>query len=247
MRHGKKFNHLGRKKAHREAMLRNMACSLIEHKRIKTTVAKAKALRTFVEPLITKSKTDVMHSRRTVFSRLHNKYAVTELFREVAPKVRDRNGGYTRIIKLGTRLGDNAEMCYIELVDFNELMLADAKPAAKKSRRSRRGGGKKVADAQPATAAAVAEESVEDESTEAVAAEVVTAEVVEEASETEASSSEAVEEEVAEESTEEETAAEEVTEESTEAEAVAEEEAEESTESATEETEDSEDAKSEEE
>mgnify|MGYP000444944799 CR=1 FL=1 len=123
MRHGKKFNHLGRKKAHREAMLRNMACSLIEHKRIKTTVAKAKALRMFVEPLITKSKTDVMHSRRTVFSSLNNKHAVTELFREVAPKVIDRNGGYTRIIKIGNRLGDNAEMCYIELVDFNELMM----------------------------------------------------------------------------------------------------------------------------
>jgi len=194
MRHGKKFNHLGRKKAHREAMLRNMACSLIEHKRIKTTVAKAKALRTFVEPLITKSKTDVMHSRRTVFSRLHNKYAVSELFREVAPKVRDRNGGYTRIIKIGNRLGDNAEMCYIELVDFNELMLADAKPAAKKSRRSRRGGGKGTSGGEQVAEAAVAE-AVAEETTEAVAEETTEA-VAEEATEE-------VAEEVAEEATEE--------------------------------------------
>ena len=214
MRHGKKFNHLGRKKAHREAMLRNMACSLIEHKRIKTTVAKAKALRTFVEPLITKSKTDVMHSRRTVFSRLHNKNAVSELFREVAPKVRDRNGGYTRIIKVGNRLGDNAEMCYIELVDFNELMLTDAKPAAKKSRRSRRGGGKSSdGDGQIAEAVvadAVAEETTE-EATEEVA-EAVAEETTEEATEEVA---EAVAEETTEEATEEvaEAVAEETTEE----------------------------------
>lgn len=169
MRHAKKFNHLGRKKAHREAMLRNMACSLIEHKRIKTTVAKAKALRMFVEPLITRSKTDVMHSRRMVFRSLHNKHAVSELFREVAPKVRDRQGGYTRIIKIGNRIGDNAEMCYIELVDFNELMLADTKPAtAKKSRRSRRGGKSGGGSAPAATAAAAA--STAEGTTEAAAA-----------------------------------------------------------------------------
>ncbi|MFT7611218.1 MAG: large subunit ribosomal protein L17 [Parvicellaceae bacterium] len=176
MRHAKKFNHLGRKKAHREAMLRNMACSLIEHKRIKTTVAKAKALRIFVEPVITKSKTDVMHSRRMVFRSLHNKHAVSELFREVAPKVADRPGGYTRIIKIGNRLGDNAEMCYIELVDFNELMLADTKPAAKKSRRSRRGGAAK-AEPTAATTATVEDAKIE-ETTDAAAAEVAT-EVVE--------------------------------------------------------------------
>ncbi len=141
MRHGKKFNHLGRKAAHRNAMLSNMACSLIEHKRINTTVAKAKALRQFIEPVLTKSKTDSTHSRRIVFRYLQNKYAVTELFREVAPKIADRNGGYTRIIRTENRLGDNAEMCMIELVDFNELMLQEAKPAKKTTRRSRRGGG----------------------------------------------------------------------------------------------------------
>ena len=119
MRHGKKFNHLGRKTAHRKAMLANMACSLVEHKRITTTVAKAKALRLFVEPILTKSKTDTTHNRRTVFRYLRNKYAVTEMFREVAPKIADRTGGYTRIIRTGNRLCDNAEMCLIELVDFN--------------------------------------------------------------------------------------------------------------------------------
>lgn len=139
MRHGKKFNHLGRKSAHRKAMLSNMACSLIEHKRINTTVAKAKALRGFVEPLITKSKTDSTHSRRMAFRSLKNKYAVTELFREVAPKVGDRPGGYTRIIRTGTRLGDNAEMCMIELVDFNEIYGTETKK--KTTRRSRRGKG----------------------------------------------------------------------------------------------------------
>ena len=118
MRHGKKVNHLGRKTAHRKAMLANMACSLIEHKRINTTVAKAKALKQFVEPLVTKSKEDTTHNRRIVFSRLRNKYAVTELFREVSAKVGDRPGGYTRIIKLGNRLGDNASMAMIELVDY---------------------------------------------------------------------------------------------------------------------------------
>ncbi len=140
MRHGKKFNHLGRKKAHRAAMLSNMACSLIEHKRINTTVAKAKALRVYVEPLITKSKTDSTHSRRTVFSYLKDKYAVTELFREVAPKVASRPGGYTRIIKTGFRQGDAAEMCMIELVDFNDIYGSNT---GAKKKRSRRGGAKK--------------------------------------------------------------------------------------------------------
>lgn len=137
MRHGKKVNHLGRQAGHRKAMLANMACSLIEHKRINTTVAKAKALKQFVEPLVTKSKEDTTHNRRIVFSYLRNKYAVTELFREVAAKVGDRPGGYTRIIKLGNRLGDNADMAMIELVDFNELYNATKKEAKKSTRRSR--------------------------------------------------------------------------------------------------------------
>jgi large subunit ribosomal protein L17 len=142
MRHGNKVNNLGRKSAHRKAMMSNMACSLIEHKRINTTVAKAKALRGFVEPLLTKSKTDSTHSRRTVFSYLQNKDIVSELFREIAPKIAERNGGYTRIIRTGYRLGDNAEMCMIELVDFNELYSNDkAKKTTRRSRRS--GGGKK--------------------------------------------------------------------------------------------------------
>jgi len=121
MRHGKKFNHLGRQTAHRKAMLANMACSLIEHKRINTTVAKAKALRVFVEPLITKSKSDTTHNRRTVFSYLRDKYAVTELFKEISVKIADRPGGYVRIIKLGNRQGDNAPMAMVELVDYNEI------------------------------------------------------------------------------------------------------------------------------
>jgi large subunit ribosomal protein L17 len=147
MRHGKKFNHLGRKTAHRRAMLANMACSLIEHKRINTTTAKAKALKQFVEPLITKSKEDTTHNRRIVMSRLKQKQAVAELFREVAAKVGDRPGGYTRIIKLGNRLGDNADMAMIELVDYNEIYTA-GKPE-KKTRRSRRGGGKKSTTVVP--------------------------------------------------------------------------------------------------
>lgn len=138
MRHGKKFNHLGRKTAHRKAMLSNMSASLIEYKRINTTLAKAKALRSVVEPLITKSKTDSTHNRRLAFKVLGNKYAVTELFREVAPKVGDRPGGYTRIIRTGKRLGDNAEMCMIELVDFNEIYGTET--TKKTTRRSRRGG-----------------------------------------------------------------------------------------------------------
>ena len=141
MRHGKKGNNLGRKSAHRKSMLANMACSLIEHKRINTTLAKAKALKQFVEPLVTKSKVDSTHNRRIVFSRLRQKEAVGELFRDVAVKVADRPGGYTRIIKLGNRLGDGAEMAMIELVDYNELYNA-GKPAKKSTRRSRRGGKK---------------------------------------------------------------------------------------------------------
>ncbi|MDX1278288.1 50S ribosomal protein L17 [Oceanihabitans sediminis] len=143
MRHGKKVNHLSRQTAHRKSMLANMACSLIEHKRINTTVAKAKALKQFVEPLITKSKEDTTHNRRIVMSRLRQKDAVTELFREVSTKVGDRPGGYTRIIKLGNRLGDNADMAMIELVDYNEIYNADKK-AKKTTRRSRRGGSKTV-------------------------------------------------------------------------------------------------------
>ncbi|MFK5973218.1 MAG: 50S ribosomal protein L17 [Flavobacteriaceae bacterium] len=149
MRHGKKVNHLGRKTAHRKAMLANMACSLIEHKRINTTVAKAKALKQFVEPLITKSKAENnlttekgTHNRRIVFRNLRDKYAITELFSVVSEKIGDRPGGYTRIIKLGNRLGDNADMAMIELVDFNEIYNAD-KPKKKSTRRSRRGSGSK--------------------------------------------------------------------------------------------------------
>jgi len=137
MRHGKKFNHLSRKSAHRKAMLANMACSLIEHKRIKTTLAKAKALRVYVEPLITKSKDDTTHSRRTVFSYLKQKEAITELFGDVATKVADRPGGYTRILKLSNRLGDNAQMAFIELVDYNEDYTTD-KPKRKKARRTKK-------------------------------------------------------------------------------------------------------------
>ena len=133
MRHGKKVMHLGRKTAHRRSMLANMACSLIEHKRINTTVTKAKALKQFIEPIITKSKSDTTHNRRLAFSSLRDKNAVAELFREIAVKVGDRPGGYTRVIKLGNRLGDNASMAMIELVDFNEVYNSEAKPK-KKSR-----------------------------------------------------------------------------------------------------------------
>jgi large subunit ribosomal protein L17 len=171
MRHGKKVNHLSRKKGHRRSLLSNMACSLIEHKSINTTLAKAKALRVYVEPLLTKSKTDSTHSRRTVFSYLQNKDVVTELFREVAPKIATRNGGYTRIIRTGYRLGDNAEMCMIELVDFNEVYTKET--ATKTTRRSRR-GGKKSTSAETTIEEAV----VEDASAEVV--EETTAEVVEE-------------------------------------------------------------------
>ena len=145
MRHGKKINHLSRKTAHRSAMLANMACSLIEHKRINTTLDKAKALRKYVEPLITKSKDDTTHNRRVVFSYLKDKKASSTLFRDVAPKISDRPGGYTRIIKLNNRLGDNAEMAMIELVDFNELLTKDQV----KKKKTRRRGGKKTASSAP--------------------------------------------------------------------------------------------------
>jgi len=160
MRHGKKVNHLGRKTAHRKAMLANMACSLIEHKRINTTVAKAKALKGFVEPLITKSKEDTTHNRRIAFSRLRQKDAVTELFKEVAVKVGDRPGGYTRIIKMGNRLGDNADMAMIELVDYNEIYNVGKATKKKSTRRSRRGGSK---DAAPVVATATTEAKKEEE------------------------------------------------------------------------------------
>ena len=154
MRHGNKINHLGRKTAHRNSMLANMASSLIEHKRINTTLAKAKVLKLFVEPLVTKSKEDTTHNRRIVFSKLRNKYAVTELFKEVATQVGDRPGGYTRIIKLGNRLGDNAEMAMIEFVDYNTTY--NAAKVAKK--RTTRRGKKKAATEQQAAAEAPAAE-----------------------------------------------------------------------------------------
>jgi large subunit ribosomal protein L17 len=144
MRHGKKFNHLSRKSAHRKAMLANMATSLILHKRIETTLAKAKALRTYIEPLITKSKEDTTHSRRVIFSHLQSKEAVTELFRDVSVKVANRPGGYTRIIKLSNRIGDNADMCMMELVDFNENLLGDKVTKAKPTRKRRSAGKKKA-------------------------------------------------------------------------------------------------------
>ena len=157
MRHNKKFNHLGRTASHRNAMLANMAISLIMHKRITTTLAKAKALKKYVEPLITRSKDDTTNSRRVVFSYLQNKFAVTELFKVISEKVANRPGGYTRIIKLGTRQGDAAEMCFIELVDFDENM-AKAPKAAKKTRRSRKAATAEapVAEAPAAEAAAEA-------------------------------------------------------------------------------------------
>lgn len=169
MRHGNKVNNLGRTASHRKAMLSNMASSLILHKRINTTVAKAKALRGYVEPLLTKSKTDSTHNRRTVFSYLQNKEIVSELFREVAPKIANRNGGYTRIIRTGYRLGDNAEMCMIELVDFNEIYTNEK--AKKNTRRSKK----------PATAKAETAEVVENTVVEEV---VETPEVVDAVEET---------------------------------------------------------------
>jgi large subunit ribosomal protein L17 len=188
MRHNKKFNHLGRKTAHREAMLANMACSLIQHKRIATTLAKAKALRVYVEPLLTKGKEDSAHSRRTVFSQLQNKQAVTELFQNISQKIADRPGGYTRILKTGFRLGDAAEMCIIELVDYNENMLKEK--ATKKSARTRRSSVKKTAEKAPVAevvapapeveAPAVEETPAPVAETEAIVEETTTAASVEE-------------------------------------------------------------------
>jgi len=174
MRHNKKGSHLGRTNTHKDAMLANMACSLIKHKRIFTTVPKAKELRKFVEPLITKSKEDTTHSRRTVFKNLQDKITVTELFQEVSQKIGDRAGGYTRIIKTGNRLGDNASMCFIELVDYNENMLKEKATAKAKTRRSR-----KKADAAPAVEVAVPKAKAPKAATPAVEVEtpVVEAEV----------------------------------------------------------------------
>lgn len=166
MRHNKKFNHLGRTASHRNAMLANMACSLIKHKRITTTVAKAKALKKYVEPLLTKSKNDTTNSRRVVFSNLQDKYAVTELFKEISVKIADRPGGYTRIIKTGHRLGDNAEMCFIELVDYNENM---AKDKAKKVTRTRRSKKNAAAASAESTEAAAETPAAEEAKTEAAA------------------------------------------------------------------------------
>jgi large subunit ribosomal protein L17 len=160
MRHNKKFNHLGRTASHREAMLSNMASSLIKHKRITTTVAKAKALKKFVEPLLTKSKSDTTNSRRVVFSSLQDKIAVTELFKEISAKIADRPGGYTRIIKTGHRLGDNASMCFIELVDYDEKM---AKGVAKKATRSRRRSKKAVEEVSAQEAETPSVEEVKEE------------------------------------------------------------------------------------
>ncbi|MDP9956874.1 large subunit ribosomal protein L17 [Epilithonimonas hungarica] len=167
MRHGKKINHLGRTAPHRKAMLSNMACSLIEHKRINTTVAKAKALRVYVEPILTKAKEDTTHNRRTVFSYLQSKEAVTELFRTVAPKIAERNGGYTRIIKTGFRAGDAADMAMIELVDFNDIYAPNAEEK-KTTRRSRRSttAKKETAPVVEATEAKVEETPAAETATE---------------------------------------------------------------------------------
>jgi large subunit ribosomal protein L17 len=194
MRHGKQHNHLGRKTAHRHAMLANMASSLLIHKRIETTIAKAKALRMFVEPLITKAKDDNTHNRRVVFSYLTDKEAIKELFGVIAEKVADRPGGYTRIIRLPNRLGDNAEICLIELVDFNEVMLAASADKPAKTRRSRRGGSGSVTtakkeDAQEVVAAPVVVEEPSAEVVEDVVAEE--AAEVEETPEVEATENEA--------------------------------------------------------
>ena len=169
MRHNKKFNHLGRTASHRNAMLSNMACSLIKHKRITTTVAKAKALKKFVEPLITKSKDDTTNSRRVVFSNLQDKQVVTELFKEISVKIADRPGGYTRIIKTGHRLGDNAEMCFIELVDYNENMAKEK--VAKKATRTRRSKKATTEAAAPAEVPVAEAPAVEEAKVEEAKAE----------------------------------------------------------------------------
>ncbi len=185
MRHGNKVNHLGRKTGHRKAMLSNMACSLIEHKRINTTLAKAKVLRGFVEPILTKSKTDSTHSRRTVFSYLQNKDVVTELFRDIAPKIAERNGGYTRIIRTGFRLGDNAEMCMIELVDFNDIYTNEK--AKKTTRRSRRGGSavaKEVVNTTEEVVSDAVVEATEETPTDSTESNVVSEEEIQDSEET---------------------------------------------------------------
>lgn len=179
MRHKKNFNHLSRKSAHRKAMLRNMAISLIEHKRIKTTIAKARALRTFVEPVINRSKEDTTHSRRMVFKRLQNKDAVNTLFREIAQKVSEREGGYTRILKIGNRLGDNAEMCYIELVDYNETYQPEKAGKTKRKRTRRAGSG---SSSKAETTQEQKEEHVEENSEEKNEAEEIKNETVNEES-----------------------------------------------------------------
>lgn len=171
MRHAKKFNHLGRTAPHRKAMLANMATSLILHKRITTTVAKAKALRKYVEPLITKSKSDTTHSRRIVFSYLQDKTSAQVLFNEVAEKVAERPGGYTRIIKLGNRLGDNAEMCMIELVDFNETYQQEDTTKKTRTRRSRRSGKKSSSKSESTAKASTTEEATVEEKEETKAEE----------------------------------------------------------------------------
>lgn len=172
MRHQRVINHLGRTSAHRKSMISNMAVSLIMHKRISTTTAKAKALKTFVEPLITKSKEDSTHSRRVVFGYLKDKEAVSELFRTVSPKIAERPGGYTRILKTGNRIGDNAEMCIIELVDFNELMIGGeaAKPKAARRRRSGKKTAETPAEAQAKTSAPKAKKAVKTEKAQKPAA-----------------------------------------------------------------------------
>ncbi len=199
MRHRKNFNHLGRKAPHRKAMLANMASSLILHKRITTTTAKAKALRSFVEPVINRSKEDSTHSRRMAFRTLRDKLAVSELFRDVAAKVGERPGGYTRIIKLGNRLGDNADMCIIELVDYNETLLAEKSAAKPKTTRRRRGGKKKTEEIEGTVAAESVDTVVE--AVESTEEETVTEteDSVEEAAETETEVKAEVVEEVVEE------------------------------------------------
>jgi len=201
MRHNKGFNHLGRTSSHRKAMLSNMANSLILHKRISTTVAKAKSLRSFIEPIITKAKDDTTHNRRMAFRSLRSKTAVNELFREVIVKVGERPGGYTRILKTGNRLGDNAEMCIIELVDYNENMLA-AKEEAPKKTRSRRGASKKKSSEKPAAEKAAAKEETKapeaDTKEEAVKADEVSEEKAAEEPKAEDKSDDQSEEEKAE-------------------------------------------------
>lgn len=177
MRHGNKTNHLGRTHSHRDALLKNLAISLIQYKRIETTLAKAKELRKYVEPLITKSKSDTTHSRRTVFSYLQDKESIKTLFGEIAEKVANRNGGYTRIIKLGTRYGDNAELALIELVDYNEALLTAVEEKTTKTRRSRRGGKKSTDGAVDATEVAATPVAAVDESSAEVVEETPVAAV----------------------------------------------------------------------